>query len=225
MIISYNTQFDNYDIINGLDLYYSFPSYRGSLISLSDYGVANDSVEIVDITEQRSKYRISAMAERAIQDWATHAVSCGDGYWGGSVIWDKPSEDRPNKPYITLNFPAGPIPLGGPDKNYHSLDTWAYTYRKAITLSLSVCANNAYMYYMNKILDSFYKECCYKYLRQAGLAYWRHYGPFDLSTLIDAEFEFRVNVDIVFSFGHVEYVKTGEIHKVKINDWLDIEIP
>ena len=49
-------------------------------------------------------YRLSQEIEDAIYDWA---VSClGSGV---NIIWDKPDEDRPEKPYCTLNILSGPF--------------------------------------------------------------------------------------------------------------------
>ena len=207
MIISYNAHFDGFEIYDGLD-----------------FGNNGTISNAYALTRGISDYRFSVRAELAIYDWISHAMNCDGREWNASVIWDKPGKDRPSKPYITLDITSGPTTVGKVDIKYNGLDAYSYTYRKTITLAINVIAENGYLYHINKILNSFYKECCYVYLKRAGLVYWRHYGPFDSSELLDAEFEFRASADIILAFGHTEIVKSGEIHKVKVNDWPDIEI-
>ena len=166
-------------------------------------------------------YRFSNQAESAIYNWANHVSSCTISGWNPTIIWDKPGKDRPELPYVTLN--SGPMIRGGVDVKYLELDSYEYTYREEFILSLNVFDDNGHLDYMNVFLNSFNKDCCYKYLRDVGLSYWLHYGPFDLSKLSDSMFKFRSVADIKFSFGHTEIVPDVEIHKVKINDWDDVD--
>ena len=169
-------------------------------------------------------YRFSQQAEAAIYEWADHVSGCDTGGWSPTVIWDKPGKDRPELPYITLNITNGPIAVDNVDIAYLGLDSYEYTYMKMITLSVNIFDNDKYLYYMNVFLNSFSKDCCYAFLKDSGLAYWYHYGPFNIGRLDDAEFEFRAMADIILAFGHTETVSDIETHKVKINNWNDIDI-
>lgn len=226
MIITYNIHFDGFEIYDGFGSANNgiISNTSESIISVNDVGVGVDTISIRDITAIRNSFRFSVQAELAIYDWMVHTMNCDGTDWGATVIWDKPNKTRPQKPYITLNITNGPTSIDTVDIAYVSTDTYAYTYRKIITLTINVFSDNGYLYHINKILNSFTKECCYSHLRDAGLAYWTHSGPSDISELLDSEFEFRATADVVLSFGHTETVTSGEMHKVKINDWSDVDI-
>jgi hypothetical protein len=157
--------------------------------------------------------RLNQTLEDGVYNWATTALPSNV-----TVIWDKPGEPRPDKPYLVLNFPSGPVKTDGPDQEYKQTDTWTYTWRKRIILSVGIIADEDYLKYMSMLLNSLDYEPYYLELQKVGFACWGYNGPWDVSELIDSQFEFRANADIVLSYGEDIDYAPGEIHSVKVND-------
>lgn len=156
--------------------------------------------------------RLLESLENGIHNFATESLPSNV-----TVIWDKPGEDRPLKPYLTLNFSSGPRPIGKPGIKYKSLDTWTYCWRKVITLSVSIVADSNYLNYLTQLLNGLDYEPYYEKLTEVGLASWGYEGPWDVSELIDSKYEFKANADITLSYGEdIDYVP-GEIHSVNVN--------
>lgn len=189
-------------------------------INLTDSGVGTDTLTITDITSLVNKYRLDRTKEDTIYDWAV--ASLGPDI---RVIWDKPNEDRPPLPYVTLNIISGPIMLGDrPATKYKSLDTWVYQFKYRITLSVNVIGYAKHQEMMATLLNSLHLGSKIEILNLGGLANWGYDGPRDLSTFMDTEWEYRSQADIFLSYGEDVEDVTGEIQKLEVNGQI-IEIP
>lgn len=156
--------------------------------------------------------RLNQALEDGIYDWARLTLPSNV-----SIIWDKPGVPRPDKPYLLLNFSSGPVKVDGGEMAYKQLDTWTYTWRKSIALSVSVIADEYYLRYMTQLLNSLDCELYYLELQKVGFACWGYDGPWDVTELIDSQFEFRVNASITLSYGEDIDYELGEIHSVNVN--------
>jgi len=153
-------------------------------------------------------YRLNEAKELAIYTWVYAAT-------GVTTIWDKPGAKRPALPYVTMNILSGsPRKLGKADEIYKSADTFTYNFRKAITLSCNIYANNAYLEYMETLINSLELETYRAGLRIAGFALWGNSDPVDLTVLLDTKFEHRVSADFFFSYNKAVDAEIGEIRKV-----------
>lgn len=156
--------------------------------------------------------RLNQTLEKGIYDWAR--LTLPDAV---EIIWDRPGEDRPSKPYLVLNFLTGPIKVDGAEVTYKETDVWTYTWRKRITLSVTIIADENYMTYMTQLLNSLDCESKYIELQKVGFACWGYDGPWDVSELIKSQYEFRVNANITLSYGEDIDYTDGEIHSVNLN--------
>lgn len=156
--------------------------------------------------------RLNETLEDGIYDWARAALP--DDI---NIIWDRPSEDRPAKPYLILNFLTGPIQVDGPELKYKETDVFTYTWRKVITLSVTLVSDNNYMVHMERLLNSLDVETYSLNLKNVGFACWGYEGPWDISELIETKYEFRVNANIMLSYGEEIDYNIGEINSVNLN--------
>jgi len=165
-------------------------------------------------------YRLDQVKEDAIYDWTVSSLGAGV-----NVIWDKPGEERPEKPYATLNIIGGPSLVGDrAEHKYKTLDTWEYNFVKKFTLSMNIYADNNHLNLMQKIINGTFLETKLQILQLKGLACWGYDGPADLSALIETEWEFRSHIDIFMSYAETVADIPGEIQKIELNG-IDIEIP
>lgn len=165
-------------------------------------------------------YRLNQVLEDGIFDWVT---ACLDS--NVAVIWDKPDETRPEKPYCTLNILSGPFNVNTRGENsYKELDTYEYYFNKRFTLSVNIYGNEYTNKQIDYILNGTMLETKLQILRVAGLSIWGINGPNDISRPIDSEYELRNQLDIYFSYGELVEDITGEIHKVSLNGDI-IELP
>lgn len=164
-------------------------------------------------------YRLDQTKEDAIYDWAVASLP------GVTVIWDKGNGPRPPLPYITLNILGGPIPVGDrPDLDYKQTDTYIYTFRKRITLSINVIGYEDHFNKAQTLADCLYIQTKIDILNLAGMACWGYSGPLDVSKFVDTEWEFRSQLDVFLSYGTNIEDSPGEVHKIGINGQT-IEIP
>jgi len=153
-------------------------------------------------------YRLSEAKELAIYTWISTILS------GLTVIWDKPNRQRPALPYATLNISSGPRGEGSPDMRYKEPDTFTHTIRKVFTLTVNIYAENAYLSYMESLINSLNLSTTQDALRAAGLAIRSNSDPVDLSRLLDTQYEQRVSADFFLAYaGELDDV-SGEIARV-----------
>jgi len=153
-------------------------------------------------------YRLDEIKELAIYTWVSTVT-------GITTIWDKPNATRPALPYATLNILSrSPGSVGKADEIYKSADTFTYNFRKTITLSCNIYANNAYLALMETLINSLELETYRAGLRIAGFAIWGNSDPVDVSQLLDTKFEPRVSTDFFFSYNKEVDDEIGEIRKV-----------
>lgn len=165
-------------------------------------------------------YRLDQAKEDAIYDWAVASLGAGI-----PVIWDKPSTERPELPYVTLNIIGGPIPLGDrPASKYKELDTWTYQFKKRITLSIDFLGYSDHFNKMEILTNSLYLDTKIQILNLAGLACYGFEGPLDISEFVDTEWEFRSHSDVFLSYGEDIDDIPREIQKIELNGYI-IEIP
>ncbi len=152
-------------------------------------------------------YRLNEVKELAIYTWVSSIL-------GISAIWDKPDAPRPPLLYATLNISAGPREIGKPDERYKTIDIVNYTFRKVMTLTVNVYADNAHLAYMEKLTNSLALPTVQYALRAAGLAIWGHTDPLDISRLLDTKHEPRATVDVFLAYAIEADDTPGEIRKV-----------
>jgi len=162
-------------------------------------------------------YKLDQVKEDAIYDFAVASLSILTPTI--EVIWDKPDDDqRPPRPYLTLNILGGPILVGDrPVKKYKELDTWTYQFKKRITLSINIFAYENHTRIMEVLLNSLCFDSKVEILNFAGIAHWGYDGPRDMSEVRDTKWEFRSQADIFLSYGENMDDIPKEIHKVEIN--------
>ena len=153
-------------------------------------------------------YRLNESQETAIYTWISTILS------GLTIIWDKPNQPRPALPYATMNISQGSRSVGKPDQIWKETDTYTQLARKVMTLTVNIYALNAYLYYMETLINSLSLSSIQTILRVAGMASWGHSDPVDVSQLLDTKFEPRVSVDFFLSYATETDVEAGEIHKV-----------
>jgi len=164
-------------------------------------------------------YRLDSNLEDAIYDWAVDCLGSEV-----TVIWDKPEDTRPNKPYCTLNISTPPYNIGDRGENwYKSLDTWEYYFTKIFTLSVNIYGDEYVSQLMTNVYNGTFLETKLQTLRAEGMAIHNRIGPNDLSIPLETEFEFRNQLDIMISYGVLVSDIPGEISKVSVNG-RDIEI-
>jgi len=153
-------------------------------------------------------FRLSEAKELAVYTWVSTILP------GLTVIWDKPNRQRPALPYATLNISSGPRGEGSPDMRYKEQDTFTHTIRKVITLTVNIYAENAYLSYMEELINSLNLSTTQGTLRAAGLAVRSNADPVDLSRLLDTTYEQRVSTDFFLAYaGELDDV-SGEIARV-----------
>lgn len=161
-------------------------------------------------------YRLDSTKEDGIYDFIKDIVGSSV-----NVIWDKPGEYRPEKPYVTISILNGPTKIGDrAEVRYKETDTWRYYFEKSFTLSIGTYANSNDIDLMNDIDNGLYLETKLDILRNVGLAVWTINGPFDMSTVIDDDWEYRYHLDVVMAYGEFVDDIPGEIHQVELNEIL-----
>lgn len=159
-------------------------------------------------------YRLDQVKEDAIYDFIKAVVGSNV-----NVIWDKPGENRPEKPYVTLCIISGPTKIGNRTGMIRKeTDTYIRYFQKKITLSVGVFTDSNDGYIINNIQDATLLDDKLTYLRNKGIAIWDIIGPFDISKVIDDDWEYRSHLDIIMSYGENKDDITGEIRKVEINN-------
>jgi len=153
-------------------------------------------------------YRLNTAKETAIYTWISTILS------GLTIIWDKPNQPRPTLPYATMNISQGSRSIGGADQVYKEEDTFTQIQRKVLTLTVNIYALNAYLAYMETLINSVALSSIQTILRVAGFASWGHSDPVDVSQLLDTKFEPRVSADFFLSYVSETDDEAGEIHKV-----------
>jgi len=158
-------------------------------------------------------YRLNEAKELAIDTWISTILS------GLTIIWDKPKVNklnviRPSLPYATMNISQGSRSIGKPDQIWKETDIYTQLARKVMTLTVNIYALNAYLYYMEKLINSLSLSSVQTILRVAGMASWGHSGPVDVSQLLDTQFEPRVSADFFLAYATETDDEAGEIHKV-----------
>lgn len=183
------------------------------IILVSDIGSGIDIIGSKITTDDRQGYRLSEVYESAIYNWAYSSLgSCV------TIIWDKPNAPRPELPYVTLAILGGPIPLDDrPQNQYKSFDTWTYTFRKRITLSINVFGYDDCFSKAQLLADSLYLASKILILNSAGIACYGTDGPRDMSQFIDTQWEFRAQLDVFLSYGMTRDDSPGEIQKIGLN--------
>ena len=158
-------------------------------------------------------YRLNQVLEDAIFDWVTSCISSNV-----ELIWDKPDETRPAKPYCTLNIISGPVNVNiRGEYSYKTLDTYEYYFNKRFTLSINVYGNEYTNREIDYVLNGTMLESKLQTLRTAGLSIWGVNGPNDISRPIDSGYEQRDHLDVYFSYGEVIEDVPGEISTVSLN--------
>jgi len=153
-----------------------------------------------------SKERFDNAKELAIWTWASTSS-------GITAIWDKPGEPRPTLPYITLNVSPS-RPIAKVDTEYLQQDTYRYNFKKEITLTVNVIADNQHILIAEKLIDSLEIPVYRAILRQGGLAIWRASPAIDISELIDTDFENRAEFDVILSYNESSEQIPGEVDDV-----------
>lgn len=157
-------------------------------------------------------YRLDTIKEDAIYDWAIASIP------NTTIIWDKPTTDRPELPYVTLNIIGGPIKLDNKTPyRYKELDTWTYYFKKRITLSINIYGYEDHLNKIEELLDSLELDTKIEILNNAGLACWGYDGPRDLSLQRDTEWEFRSQADVFLSYGKNVDDVPGEVQSIELN--------
>jgi len=158
-------------------------------------------------------YKLNQVLEDALFDWL---VICVDS--NVEIIWDKPDEERPRKPYCTLNIISGPVNVNTRGEySYKELDTYEYYFNKRFTLSINIYGNEYINQQIDYILNGTMLESKLQILRAAGLSIWGVNGPNDISRPIDSGYEFRNHLDVHFSYGELVEDIPGSIETVSLN--------
>ncbi|MEW5803914.1 MAG: hypothetical protein AB1847_17605, partial [bacterium] len=155
-------------------------------------------------------YRLDEAKETAIYQWISSVLKI-------ETIWDKPNALRPALPYATMNISLGSRSTGAPEEIYKALDTFTYPNRKVMTLTVNIYADNAYLAYMEKLINSINLPSVQDKLYAAGMAVWDHSDPVDISTLLDTKYEYRVSIDIFIAYAVDADDTPGEIQRVSID--------
>jgi len=158
-------------------------------------------------------YRLDQTKEDSIYDFVKDIVGSNV-----NVIWEEQGEDRPSKPYVSLCIISGPTKIGNrAEMTYKETDIYTRYFQKKFTLSVGVFANDNDGYIINNIQNSLYLESKLNILRNGGIAVWDQIGPFNVSKVIDDDWEYRSHLDIIMSYGENIDDETGEIRKVEVN--------
>lgn len=152
--------------------------------------------------------RLDYTKEYAIWQWAQTVL--GDDF---TVIWDKPNNPRPSLPYITLKLSPG-RKICNRDVEYIERDTYRYNFKKAITLTVNIFADDNHLKHCENLIDSLEIPNYQTILRQGGLAIWNNSNPIDISELINTDFEGRAEFELILSYNESKIVDITEIDHV-----------
>lgn len=161
-----------------------------------------------------NQYRIDEDKEKALIKWVYDATDITT-YWARQDVAGSRRGKLQDKPFCTLDI-LSIQSIDRADKIYKTTDTWELVTRKILTVTLNIYAQNKHFYYMDNVIDALNKESVLTDLRIAGLSYWSHTSPVDISELIETRHELRVTMDVVFSYAKVYEDEIGEIQTVKL---------
>lgn len=153
--------------------------------------------------------------DAAIQDTIQDFVKTVTGFAGNKVIWAFPNIERPDPPYISLKI-AGPRKDGNAEiRHTGTQDEFRKPFRKLITLSVNVFANDRWLSTIADIVNGTELESGRKILRQGGIAIHTTSDPLDLTGLLNDQFEGRGQVDIFMTYNQDINETIGQIEDVE----------
>lgn len=154
--------------------------------------------------------------DTAIQDTIQSFVKTMTGFAGNKVIWAFPNIKRPTPPYISLNIVVGPRKDGDSEiRHTGTRDEFRKSFRKLITLSVNVFANDGWLSTIADIVNGTELESGRAILRQGGIAVHTTSDPLDLTELLNDQFEGRGQVDIFMTYNQDVTENIGQIESVK----------
>jgi len=166
------------------------------------------------------KYRFNEAAEIALIAWVKTALPGFNVEWTMQDAYGSTRGRLPQLPYATLHIP-GPIrKTGKADKTYKEQDTWTVTKRRTFILSINLYCVTGPLDYMTQLTDSLDNDTISEQLRVAGLAFWTHTDPVDISELMETKHELRSTADFTFAIAKEFNVKPGEVQEIGIEGTL-----
>lgn len=150
--------------------------------------------------------RLNSTLQKEIIRWIETSLSI-------AAMWDKQSEARPPLPYASLNIISGPTPIGVPDREYKSLNTFTWVFRKIFTVSIKLLSVNNSLALASLLQNSIELPPLRQILTAAGLAIWNpdEIAITDISSLVNTGFESIASMDTIFNYTEEIDSADGEI--------------
>lgn len=155
-----------------------------------------------------------ATVKTSLYTWAISQVPLGMPV----VFWQQ-NAPRPLVPYVTLflnNFIAV-----NQDWTNDSTDNSGIVNMKGdrnFTLSINAYGGTDPLTLLENMRSSLQKESVLNALRVNGIAFYQSPSIFDLSDLIDSQFEKRAQMDVIFGIGQTYTDTTGYFNLVQITE-------
>lgn len=162
--------------------------------------------------------------DTAIQNTIQNFVKTVTGFAGNKVIWAFPNIKRPAPPYISLNIIAGPRKDGNSEIRHTGIqDEFRKSFRKLITLSINVFANDEWLSTIEDIVNGTELEAGRSILRQGGIAVHSTTDPLDVTGLLNDQFEGRGQVDMFMTYNKDVVEDIGQVEDVQFSGLISNE--
>lgn len=140
---------------------------------------------------------------------------------GVTVFWENQAEQRPQKPYVSMNFLTGPIKTGTDDWETNGDGTTRVSGPRQVNFSINYFGQQA-MGKLSRVQGSFELPSCPVYFNPLKMAYISDSGVRDLTQVQENRFETRAQMDVRFStIAEMTDTTTDIIETVVLENELD----
>lgn len=143
---------------------------------------------------------------------------------GATVIWERQSEARPPKPYVSLDVVAGPIRVGHKAERVNISGKVELVGEEEILVSMNYFGTDAYAE-LGRVKESFDLPKAREILVAENIVYVKSTDVKDLSALMENRWESRSQIDVTFRLTNiVEDLDSGTIGSVELTNGMDASI-